>query len=67
MKNSKIILIICLTLTGCYQSLNQTDVRKAVEYCNGVENIEYIDAYFSGDEYVKCLNGNKTSIGLFKL
>lgn len=41
-------------LHGCYQSVASVDLRKAAYYCDGVANVEYINAHFTGDEHVKC-------------
>lgn len=50
------IVLFTLLLTGCYQSLNNTDLKKAVYTCKGVENIEYIESTAMGDEIVRCTN-----------
>lgn len=54
------IILVGVLLTGCYQSLNQTDIKKAIKYCGTVENIEYVEAHMNGDEAVKCLNKDST-------
>ena len=52
-----IILVLPFFVSGCfYQSINNTDLRKAVYTCNGVENIAYIESTALGDEIVRCTN-----------
>ncbi len=54
-----LILALTLSLTGCfYQSANNTDLRKAEYFCNGVDNVESIDVVFDGKEFVNCLDGS---------
>lgn len=51
----KLLLILSIVgLTGCYQSVNQTDLKKAVTYCGSVDKIEYIHVHMDGDEFTKC-------------
>ena len=52
-----IILVLPFFVSGCfYQSIDNTDLRKAVYTCNGVENIAYIESTALGDEIVRCTN-----------
>lgn len=52
-----IILVLPFFVSGCfYQSINNTDLRKAVYTCNGVENIAYIESTALWDEIVRCTN-----------
>jgi len=53
-----IVLTCSLLMSGCfYQSANNTDLKKAIYFCNGISNIERINVRFDGEEYVKCLSG----------
>lgn len=65
----KVIAIVLAgaLLTGCYQSINQTDIKKAVTFCDGIENIEYIDSHANGIEVVYCLNGNEIFLSRVKM
>ena len=51
--------IASLSLTGCYQVANNVDLRKAAAFCEGVENIESVTAFFEGTEGVKCIDGRE--------
>ena len=52
-----IILVLPFFVSGCfYQSINNTDLRKAVYTCKGVENIAYIESTALGDVIVRCAN-----------
>lgn len=63
-----IAILLCFNLTACtHQSANATDIEKAVAFCGGSDKIEYIEIIFSGDETVKCKNGNRTNLDGFKL
>lgn len=58
-------LILTLTtaslLTGCmYQSLDNSDLEKAIKVCGGLENIRYIDSYFDGSEWTACKDSAET-------
>ena len=50
------VILFTLLLGGCYQSLNNADLKKAIYTCAGVENIEYIESTALGDESVRCAN-----------
>jgi hypothetical protein len=53
-----LILALTLSLSGCfYQSANNTDLKKAVYFCDGINNIERINVHFNGAETVRCLSG----------
>jgi hypothetical protein len=53
-----IALICCLALSGCfYQSANNTDLKKAIYFCDGISNVETIAVRFDTAETVKCLDG----------
>lgn len=47
-------ILFATLLTGCYQSLNNTDLKKAMYTCKDINNIDYIKSTFIGDEIVKC-------------
>lgn len=48
------VILFTLLLAGCYQSVNNMDLRKALHTCKGVDNIDYIEIMAHGDEIVKC-------------
>jgi hypothetical protein len=63
-----LILALTLSLTGCfYQSANNTDLRKAEYFCNGLDNVDTVAVYFSGKEVVVCLDGNESRMWDIKL
>lgn len=62
-----ISIITSLSLTGCYQVANNVDLRKAVAFCGGVENIELVRVHFEGSEGVKCIDGRVGFIGDIQL
>lgn len=54
-----IILTCAAALTGCfYQSVDQSDLRKAAEFCKGSENVLTIRSGALGEEGVKCMDGS---------
>lgn len=57
MSKSIITLFLALLLSGCYQTVNDTDIMKAKIACQGAGGIEYISANFLGDEVASCKNG----------
>lgn len=58
-----LILIGCLSLTGCfYQTVGQFDIQRARNFCGGIDKIVEIEAHFNGDENVTCLNGKHGSL-----
>jgi hypothetical protein len=63
MKKVIIISILGFGLSGCfYQRVNSFDMNKAKHVCGSYENIEYINAYFDGNESVTCKNGVSKNI-----
>ena len=50
-------VVLCTLLSGCYQVVNSWDIERAVEKCNGIQNIVDIQARVFGDEFVTCKNG----------
>lgn len=48
------ILVACIALQGCYQSVNQYDISRAIGLCGELSNIVEIRAEFGGREYVQC-------------
>lgn len=72
MKNQPFIKIALISLTvflsGCfYQSANNTDIEKAINFCKGSENIVEISIHASGDEAVTCKNGNRINLDSYKI
>lgn len=63
---NKLILALTLALSGCYQTVNNYDIKHATEKCKGVENIYKITADFLGYEYVTCMDSTYGRIGLEK-
>lgn len=63
-----LIPVMCLLLSGCfYQKLDNTDIKKALHYCEGVENIKETNSTAFGDEYVTCTDGARTHLMEVKL
>lgn len=57
----KIILavLIACTLSGClYQSANSFDIKKAIYFCGGLENVQEIHVRFDGAEWILCVDGS---------
>ena len=65
----KPLLIICLAmfLTGCWQTADITDIKKAESYCETRDGVKSIDIYHSGGEYVNCVNGQSKDLESFLL
>lgn len=49
------ILVLTLSLQGCYQMVDQSDIHKAIKLCGTLENIQSIYAWSGGDENFKCI------------
>jgi hypothetical protein len=63
-----IALVCCLPLSGCfYQSANNTDLKKAIYFCDGISNIERIKINSTGSEYVKCFSGEADWVDKIKI
>jgi hypothetical protein len=63
-----LILALTLSLTGCfYQSANNTDLRKAEYFCNGIDNVEEIVVLYDGRERMSCLDGSSSLSDEIKL
>ena len=58
----KFSILICLFLTGCYQTVNQWDIERAIVMCGQLENIVDITASFEGTEKATCKPNNKTDV-----
>ena len=53
-----VVFMCSVMMTGClYQSVNISDLKKAISYCGSVEKVMYIDVYFGGRESITCTNG----------
>jgi len=57
-----IIVLFTLALSGCYQTVNINDIETAIKACNGIENVNSIDAYASGTEVAECKNRTRFSL-----
>lgn len=49
-------IILLLSLTGCYQSVNLPDIKGASVICGGLDEVLEIQSIFVGDERVTCIN-----------
>ncbi len=53
-------LILCTMMTGCwYQSTSNIDIKKAIYFCEGVENIVSVEVQWDGMERIYCVDGSK--------
>lgn len=53
-----VVVIMCILLSGCYQSVNQYDISRATRICGSVESVVEIQANFVGWESVLCTEGD---------
>ena len=65
--NKIIVIALCATLLGCYQTANQWDIERAVHICGGVEKIVEIMVLIDGTELVTCKNGNTFNLDEAKI
>jgi hypothetical protein len=50
-----VVVFFATSLSGCfYQTVNQYDIREAIETCGTIENVFEITSSFTGGEYVTC-------------
>ena len=57
------IIAASFLLSGCfYQTVNQTDLYKAVNFCGSVEKITYVSSHFIGGGFVGCRNGKRANL-----
>ncbi len=53
-----VVFMCSLMMTGClYQSVDISDLKKAIAYCGSVEKVMSVDVYFAGSENNTCTNG----------
>ena len=57
-----ITVLLTLALTGCYQTVNINDIETAIKACNGIENVNSVDAFASGREVAECKNRTRVSL-----
>lgn len=58
-----LILISCLSLTGCfYQTVDQFDIQRAKNLCGGIDKIVEIESTFGGKESALCVNGKYSTL-----
>lgn len=50
------VILFAILLTGCYQSVNNIDIKKAIVSCKSVDNIVEIRSWADGREFVECGN-----------
>lgn len=56
----KLIVLICVILAGCWQSVNTYDIVDAIKVCAEKDTtIVEISAMYDGKEFVTCSNGRK--------
>lgn len=56
------LLLMSVSLSGCYQVANQWDIERAINICGGVENIVEITILMEGTELVTCKSGRSVSL-----
>lgn len=56
------VLFIVVALSGCYQTVNQFDMKRAAKACGSVEEIVDIGSHAVGAETVQCFDGKKYSL-----
>lgn len=54
MRKLFITVLMLLTLSGCYQSLDSVNLQKAVQYCKGANNIQTMRINIIGADHVLC-------------
>ena len=56
----KLFVLGMLTLlSGCYQSIDQYDLRRAIAKCGSIENVSRITASAGGLETYRCFDMDK--------
>lgn len=58
MKTILLLLVACITLSGCYQSVDSYDIKRAIKHCGSFENVHEIYALSSGAEKFVCFEDN---------
>lgn len=53
------VIVLALSLQGCYQVTNSWDISRSADFCRGVENIQEILVDVFGDEYVTCKDSSR--------
>lgn len=57
----KLIVILCVALSGCmWQTVNENDIRAAIRTCGSLHEVSEISATFIGTETVMCENRKET-------
>lgn len=56
------VVIMCILLSGCYQSVNQYDISRAIRICGDIESVVEIYAHSNGSENVLCKTGRVQSM-----
>ena len=54
-------LIIVLSLTGCFQRINITEIKQAEKFCEAKLGVRGITEYALGATTIHCISGDKTS------
>ena len=55
----KILLsILLLTLSGCYQVTDITDINKSIDFCKDKSGVKNIIVDMMAQEYTECINGD---------
>ena len=62
-----ILLLMSVSLSGCYQVANQWDIERAINICGGVENIVEIAILMDGTELVTCKSGRNVKLSEAKI
>lgn len=56
------VALLALSLTGCYQSVNQNDIQTAITVCGSLEQVVEIRAALWGAENALCSDRTRTNL-----
>lgn len=60
MKKLILVLLSITMLQGCfYQVASNIDIKKAIKFCGGVDKVQEIEVWVTGEEKVICSDTNK--------
>lgn len=62
-----LLSILLLTLSGCYQVTDITDINKSIDFCKDKGGVKDIRVDMISQEYTACVNGDTIFLSEHKI
>ena len=62
-----LIIVLAAALTGCFQTINITEIKQAEKYCADKLGVRSMTEWASGITQVSCISGSTINVSRIKL